>query len=122
MKETVTKVNEHFKDPEKTTFVCVLIAEFLSLYETERMIQELSLYGIDVHNLVINQLIFQSPNSPCKQCKARSKMQKKYLIQINERYEDFHIVKLPLLTEEVRGIDSIKAFGNMLLEPYKHQD
>ncbi|GAB7334141.1 hypothetical protein MBLNU13_g06212t1 [Cladosporium sp. NU13] len=120
LRETIAEVNKQFKNADLTTFIPVLIPEFLSLYETERMIQELGSYEIDTHAMVVNQLLFPSASNPCAQCNSRRKMQKKYLEQIDDLYgEDFNVVKMPLLVEEVRGTDSIRSFSKMLVEPYQ---
>lgn len=80
LRNVSTAINKQMKDPSLTTFVAVCIPEFLSMYETERLIQELAKFKIDVHNIVINQVLF--PDDTCKMCRARSKMQYKYLTQI----------------------------------------
>lgn len=118
LRQTISEVNTQFKDERLTTFVCVCIPEFLSLYETERMIQELSSYGIDTHSIVVNQLLFPRPGSDCEQCTARRRMQKKYLDQIEELYDEFNVVKMPLLVEEVRGKERLEKFSEMLVKPF----
>jgi len=120
LRRMVHRVKEQFSDPDLTTFVCVCIPEFLSLYETERLIQDLAEYEIDSHNIVINQVLFGEHccQSTCL-LHARVKMQEKYISQYEDLYEDFHLVKTPLLAEEVRGIEKLKAFAKNLTKPYR---
>ncbi|KAL6929893.1 Golgi to ER traffic-related protein [Hanseniaspora valbyensis] len=118
LKNNVETIRDQFTDPSLTTFVCVCISEFLSLYETERLIQELNSYDMDVCNIVINQLLFADGDDECKRCVARWKMQKKYLGEIDDLYEYYHLVKMPLCAGEVRGLDNLKKFSEYLYNEY----
>ena len=42
-------------------------------------------------------------------------MQKKYLDQIEELYDEFNVVKMPLLVEEVRGKEKLEQYVYLLL-------
>ncbi|XP_002511778.2 ATPase GET3A [Ricinus communis] len=119
MKDVIEQVNKQFKDPDLTTFVCVCIPEFLSLYETERLVQELTKFEIDTHNIIINQVIYDEEDVESKLLKARMRMQQKYLDQFYMLYDDFHISKLPLLPEEVTGVESLKAFSSHFVTAYQ---
>ncbi|XP_009347914.2 ATPase GET3A-like [Pyrus x bretschneideri] len=119
MKDVIEQVNQQFKDPDLTTFVCVCIPEFLSLYETERLVQELTKFEIDTHNIIINQVLYDEEGTESTLLKARMRMQQKYLDQFYVLYDDFNITKLPLLPEEVTGVDALKAFSCHFLTPYQ---
>jgi len=82
------------------------------------MIQELAGFNIDTHCIVVNQLLFPKKESECDQCNARRRMQKKYLKEIEELYDEFNVVKMPLLVEEVRGVERLSKFSEMLIKPY----
>ena len=134
------KIRKDFTNKDHTTFVAVCIPEFLSMYETERMIQELNKDEIDCRNIVINQVLFvnkENENTQCDMCQARFNMQKKYIRQIRQLYGDEHdeddddddinmnndgnnnkkyfISILPLQEEEIRGIELLKNFGKFLI-------
>lgn len=144
-KKIIDIVQKQFQDPDVTTFVCVCIPEFLSVYETERLVQELYKQGMDTHNIVVNQILQVPESLPGEMAKlkasvdesnaelvkaseqvgkgmealvSRKKMQQKYLNQIVELYEDFNVVQMPLLGKEVRGQAALNEFSPYLMEPY----
>ena len=166
MKDMMTSVLDQFRNPDLTTFVAVCIPEFLSVYETERLVQELTKGDIDIHNIIVNQVLFpenmshdvrlardaaaaasgKAASAPqtathgtgsgadaaaagaatdaaappsCALCRSRFNMQNKYLSQVDVLYgEDFHITHMPILTQEVRGLKKLTAFGQFLVDPY----
>ena len=101
--------------------VCVCISEFLSLYETERLVQELTRLNMDIRTIVVNQFLYPQRNtdgSQCDLCNARSKIQSKYYAAIEDLYANFHVIKLPLLPREVCGVEHISNISQWLVKPY----
>merc|ERR1711879_767133 len=48
-------------------------------------------------------------------CQKKRRMQSKYLAQISELYrDDFHIIAVPMLGDEVRGIERLRSFADLL--------
>jgi len=118
-REQVKSVQKQFTDQTKTLFVAVCIPEFLSVYETERLVQELTKFNIACEHIVVNQLVKKPKTEPpCRMCDARIRIQQKYMQQVFELYEDFNIVQMPLLGEEVRGVQALSTFSEFLVKPY----
>ncbi|EDR25931.1 ATPase GET3, putative [Entamoeba dispar SAW760] len=109
MLKTSEQIVKDFTNPNLTTFIPVLIPEFLPLYETERLIQELMNLNMDVNSIIVNQIL--PVNDCCDYCKNKRSVQAKYLGQIDVLYSDFHLIKINMQTNEVRGVPALCAFS-----------
>ncbi|KAI0985287.1 hypothetical protein GJ496_006545 [Pomphorhynchus laevis] len=120
--QIITTVNKQFMDSQLTTFICVCIPEFLSLFETERLIQELTKLGIDVHNIVVNLILPNvSKSLGCEHCDKRKEVHRKYLVQIDDLYSDFNVTKIDSQISEVRGIQKLSEFSKLLTKRYANK-
>jgi len=58
-KEKIQKVAAMLQDPSKTRFIVVCIAEYLSICETQRLLQELKGHNVNCTNIIVNQLVIE---------------------------------------------------------------
>ena len=111
MKKTVNKIEGLLKDQNKCEFIAVTIPEDMAILETERLINNLSKYGINVRQLVINNVL---ESTGCGFCRERKKEQGKYINQIGGKFSNLKITITPLQSKEVKGIDALENFKEFL--------
>lgn len=56
-KDSIQKVATMIQDNTKTRFVVICIAEYLSVLETRRLLQELKLHNVKTSHIIVNQLV-----------------------------------------------------------------
>jgi len=144
-KAGVEKVGRMMKDQTRTAFVVVCIAEYLSISESQRLLEELKQKGVRATHVCVNQLVqgptaaqltafeeqaAQTPDqkdlwevvrSSMQLTSARSGIQSKYLKMLEDSPEarGIEVVKLPLLPKEVTGPDALLEFSQLFVSAGK---
>mmetsp|Transcript_21120 Transcript_21120/g.25099 ORF Transcript_21120/g.25099 Transcript_21120/m.25099 type:complete len:568 (+) Transcript_21120:267-1970(+) len=146
-KHSIQKVATMLQDQTRTRFVVVCIAEFLSVSETQRLLQELVKNKVRASHVIVNQLVVEDALSSdeltqleamaevgnlqmdqtllkktvhaCRLTTARKGIQQKYL-GVLKGYDETQglldgVCEVPLLAEEVTGIDAIGRFSRLLV-------
>jgi len=113
MKKTVKRIESILKNSDLCEFVAVTIPEYMAIMETDRLIKSLGKYGIKVKQLIINNVL---ESEDCSFCRQRKEAQKKYIKQIFEKFDTLQITEIPLQPREVKGLDEIHNFKNLLFK------
>lgn len=98
-------------DTKTTIFHFVLNPEKLPILETSRAVDLLSRHGIQVGGIVVNKVI--PPDAgPFLEKKRRS--QEGYLEDIHSRFSAMKIVELPMLDDDIQGLDQLSQISPLI--------
>lgn len=95
----------------EVAFTMVTIPEALSVLQLDDVVEELARYDLRISRLVVNNVV-QAADSPFLEEKRRQ--QQMHLEQLRARYGAVPIVEIPLFSQEVRGVERLRAVGRSL--------
>jgi arsenite-transporting ATPase len=102
---------------QNTEFVPVTILEEMAIKESERLLNTLTSYKMQVRQIVCNGI---NPHNPdCPYCMSKREMQQKELQSTREKFAPYKMVEMPLFPHEIRGIEDLSDFGKVLFEGCK---
>ncbi|MHA1406815.1 MAG: ArsA family ATPase [Candidatus Heimdallarchaeaceae archaeon] len=114
MKEKVLIARDQLMDPEKTQFVKVMIPTMMSIFETERLTDELNLHLIPHHYIVVNMVNPENPE--CQYCTQRREEHLKNIKYIKSVFSKDEIKVIEAFDREIRGIEMLNKLREKLLE------
>jgi len=109
MSEDVKNVRALLRNSETTEFAPVTIPEPLSINETERLLFILKDHRIPVKSIIVNRII---GGEGCDLCASRRRDQQRHIKEIEEKFKEYNLFKIPLFPKQIRGIDDLKVFAS----------
>ena len=122
MKKTVKRIEGLLKDRKRCEFIAVTIPEDMAILETERLLNDLNRYGIKVKQLIVNNVLslkgrpFGLELRDCEFCRERSNAQEEYIKQIRRKFSGLLATIMPLQPREVKGIEVLEKFKELLFK------
>ena len=120
MTQDIRRVKMLLSNAQTTEFVPVTIPEPMSIDETDRLLNRLRQLGISSKNIVVNRLA--SKQAKCSFCNSRTKEQRDKLEEIEGKFSNYNLYKMPLFPYEIRGIERLKEYAEVLFgKDYKYK-
>jgi len=92
-------------------FSMVMIPEALNLCQLDTVIEELRRYELRISRLIVNNVVPEADSAFLAQ---KRRQQQAHLEQLRRRYGELPIVEIPLLPQEVRGVECLRVVGERL--------
>lgn len=113
----IASVRKLLYDAEQTSFTLVTIPEAMSVRESQRYRELLTEQGVPVTDLIVNRV--EQEHAGCVYCHARVQSQAPWLKEIDRSFGDLEIHRVPLLPEEVRGVEQLEKIGATIWKAHK---
>ena len=111
--EKLKGVDEVLIDPKSTSVRLVSNPEKMVVKESQRAFMYFNLFGINVDAVVVNKIIPPQAGD-CSYLTKWIEVQSKYLQDIESMFSPVPVFKVPLLEEEVFGLERLKAMSEII--------
>ncbi len=121
MTQDLRRLKGLLSNAERTEFVPVTIPEPMSINETERLLARLRSFRMAADDLIVNRVA--SRRQGCPFCSVKREAQQEALSQIEQKFSDRRLWKMPLFPYEIRGKERLQEFADVLFgkADYKHE-
>lgn len=110
-KERFEKAREFLVDDKRAGFVFVLNPQQLPILETEKSVDFLEKSGIPVEGIIINRVM---PDIEyCEFFSKRKEIEDGYLRQIEEKFDERIMYRIPLMEYDISGYESIDRMAKI---------
>jgi arsenite-transporting ATPase len=115
-KENLEKAREVLLDQQRLRFIFVLNPERLPVEETAKAVDVLARHGIPVNDLIVNRILPDEQSAGFWQ--KRKEIEEHYLSEIDRRFGDRRILRIPLMDMEVdeKTLEQVALWLMPLLE------
>jgi len=96
-------------DAGRTSFVFVVTAERLPIWETEKAVSSLTKYGIPVGGILVNRVL--PPDVGGAFLEDRRQQEAEYLSRLEREFRSFPICRVPLMERDVVGVDALRRLA-----------
>ena len=111
LKRVVKRIEDLLRNPKRSEFIAVTAPQDMVILETERLIHDLSKYGINVRQLVINDVL---KSNGCEFCRGKSEEQEKKLSLIKRTFSSLKATIVYSQPREIRGLQALAGFREQL--------
>ncbi|WP_137283415.1 ArsA family ATPase [Halorussus salinisoli] len=130
LSDRIERLRTTLRDPSQTDFRVVMVPEEMSVFESKRLLDQLSEFEVPVGTVVVNKVMedladvargdtdtdaFVSPDlDTCEFCQRRWEVQQSALAEAQEVFRGHDVKRVPLLADEVRGDRMLALVANCL--------
>jgi len=111
-RRTFSRARRLLLDAEVTAFVLVLIPEKLPILESGKALEALERHRVPVAGMVVNRVLPEGPLGDFLE--SRRAQEAEYLAMVDRRFAGLVRVRVPLLSRDVQGLESLREVARYL--------
>jgi arsenite-transporting ATPase len=112
LKTNLNRMKAILGDPIATEFVPITIPQAMSIVETVSLIDNLKALSIRVETVVVNRVILPGK---CEFCEVRIAGQEIHLMEIQNQFSDWNLLRLPLMPHQVHGLEALRRMVRVMM-------